>query len=226
MIGSYRPRSRVAPYVSSVAKAASRPRIPLSPSSLGSSRLAYAPPATARMTVYAASRAGSVERNRSAGRVTERCRLPCLRSGRCRPAASRRPLPEGSGRSVSALWSLIGELLSRLDANAPSPVRAVHGPLAVWLNLAEQDYPRCRANTDHTFGRGDLTGRQDLGCADLTVDQGNVRGESDGGDLEPLAAESRPGAGAGRAAANVAINSQGRRVPADSRVLDADLRRQ
>src|SRR5665647_1573030 len=97
------------------------------------------------MTVYAARRAGSVVRDLSAGRVTERSRLPCFRSGRCRPAASRRLSPEPStcrsGLSGSpglpglpGSWSDIGELLSWLYADTTCPVCSGHRLLSLRLN--------------------------------------------------------------------------------------------
>src|ERR1019366_10383304 len=138
------------------------------------------------MTVYAASRAGSVERDLSAGRVTERSRLPCFRSGRCRPAASRRGSPAGSERFARELSSLIGELLPWLNANAPGPVGGIHGLLALWLDRAEQNRPRSSADPHCPLGRGHLTrrkngGRADFGDGGLAPPAASARARRDGG---------------------------------------------
>ena len=136
--------------------------------------------------------------------------------------------------------SLIDELLSRLNANASGPVSGGHGLLAWWLHRAQLNRPRSSAYPHCPLGRGDLTGRKNLsdkglalylrsralGCGELrAVDHRSACGKLDGVDVESLTAKGRPGTRAGRTAANVTIDSQGRRAPADSGILDADLRR-
>src|SRR5450756_1690576 len=126
----------------------------------------------------------------------------------------------------------MSEPLSPLKTNAAGPVRGVHGPLALWLNRAEQNGAGGRADTDCPLGRGDLTGRKNFGCLCFVyhhlaaVDHRSIRDKRDGVDLESLTTERRPGTRRGRAPANVAINSQSWCAPADSGVLGADLRRQ
>src|SRR5262245_10258157 len=185
MTASSWPSLRSVPYVSSVAKAASRPLIRCSRSSRGSTMLAYALSAyVAASASYAARRGASIGR---AGRL--RSLIPARLRARSAPRAWRpcdaHSLSARSSRLASApAHPGSPEPVAGHGASASGPVDGSHRALPGGRDLAQLDRLGGRSDEDPTLLRPQLTGRQ--------------RRRVDGlhrTELHPLVPERRPGTG-------------------------------